>query len=358
MTLAGMLAFSSNARGEPETNTNSAPPPLPVSAQDTNVNIAQETMRSFLFLQEQLHATRLAMERDRQEAAAAAQKNSEAVAARLEAIESALAQQRSTDLEAFKASNRTMLTVACIFGAVGLVGLLFMAWSHWRSIHRLADLAAAMPAGFAMRQGPAIAAIEGGETKLLPMGASEQSGNRLLDALEKLEKRILEMEQGGKLPAAEISGVAGGGANISKSTSTVTSTTTSTVLNAASASGTGEVEHATNGGPHSAEEAAELLKQGQALLDQDQAEQALATFEQAVTMEPGNAEALVKKGAALERLRKSDEALKCYDQAIAANKSLTIAYLYKGGLFNRMERFNEALQCYELALRTQERKAE
>lgn len=350
LTLAGMITVVNGARGEPETNTNAAAPPLPPSSQDTNTNIAQETMRSFLLLQEQLHATRLAMERDRQDAAAAAQRNSEAVAARLEAIESALAQQRSNELEAFRSSNRMMVTVVCVFGAVGLVGLLFMAYSHWRSIHRLADLAASIPAGFGMRTGQAIAEIEVGETKLLPMGGSEQSRSRLLDALHKLEKRILEMEQ--KSPAAEISSVAGGGS----STSTITSTSTTTGVSARTASGA--VEQTSNGGPHSAEETAELLKQGQALLDQDQAEQALATFEQAVTMEPGNAEALVKKGAALERLRKSDEALKCYDQAIAANKSLTIAYLYKGGLFNRMERFNEALQCYELALRTQEKREE
>jgi tetratricopeptide (TPR) repeat protein len=304
----------------------SGPPPPPESVQDTNA--AQETMRSFLILQEQLHATRLAMERDRQEAAAAAAKNSEALAARLEAIERSLSSQRSNEMEAFRSSNRVMMTMACIFGAVGMAGLLLIAYSHWRSIHRLADLAATLPTSFGMRPGRAIAELQEGEARLLPTAATEQSSARLLDAMGKLEKRIHELEHTTTPGEVEVS------------------------------NGADAPDKASNGGPHEAGEAADLLKQGQTLLDQDQAERALASFEQAMKLEPGNAEALVKKGAALERLRKPDEALKCYDEAIAANKSLTIAYLYKGGLFNRMERFNEALQCYELALRTQEKRGE
>jgi len=86
----------------------------------------------------------------------------------------------------------------------------------------------------------------------------------------------------------------------------------------------------------------------------DNAEEALVCFDEALAVEPNNAEALVKKGTALERLRKLNEAIECYDRAIAADNSMTIAYLYKGGLFNRMERFGEALECYEMALKTQE----
>ena len=97
-----------------------------------------------------------------------------------------------------------------------------------------------------------------------------------------------------------------------------------------------------------------LLGKGQSLLNLDQAEEALACFDQVLTLDPNHPEALVKKGAALERLRKLDEAIACYDRAIAADSSMTVAYLYKGGLFNRMERFGEALECYEKALHTQE----
>jgi tetratricopeptide (TPR) repeat protein len=100
-----------------------------------------------------------------------------------------------------------------------------------------------------------------------------------------------------------------------------------------------------------------LLGKGQSLLNVDKPEEALACFDEVLALEAHNPEALVKKGAALERLRKLNEAIECYDHAIQADNTMTIAYLYKGGLFNRMERFNEALECYEQALRTQEKRA-
>ncbi len=93
------------------------------------------------------------------------------------------------------------------------------------------------------------------------------------------------------------------------------------------------------------------------MLNMDNAEGALACFDEILALDANHTEALVKKGSALERLRKLNEAIECYDKAIAADASMTIAWLYKGGLFNRMERFSEALECYEQALRTQEKQA-
>ena len=101
---------------------------------------------------------------------------------------------------------------------------------------------------------------------------------------------------------------------------------------------------------------ANLLAEGQSLLDAQQPDKALECFEVALGLEPEHAEALVKKGGALEKLGRTDEAIACYDRAIAADETLTIAHLHKGGLFNRLARYDEALQCYEQALRTQENK--
>src|SRR5467141_3060270 len=77
-------------------------------AEETN---SQETLR-YLQLQEQLHATRLSMERDRQEAEAAAARNAEALASRLQLIEQTLATQRAQELERMRNSNQTTLLVA------------------------------------------------------------------------------------------------------------------------------------------------------------------------------------------------------------------------------------------------------
>ena len=98
-----------------------------------------------------------------------------------------------------------------------------------------------------------------------------------------------------------------------------------------------------------------LLGKGQALLNLQQADNALACFDEVITLDPTNAEAFVRKGIALERLGRLDEAIDSYDRAIALDDSMTMAYLSKGGVFNRLERYGEALQCYEQALRVQKK---
>ena len=182
----------------------------------------------------------------------------------------------------------------------------------------------------ALGAGPAVAALGAGESHRVSVGPPEEANQRLLGALERLEKRIYELEHTAHPPLQE----------------------------------SAALPHPSNGEPAGApadapvtREAARitlLLGKGQSLLNLDQAEQALACFDKVLALDPSHPEALVKKGAALERLRKSDEALACYDRAIAADNAMTVAYLYKGGLFNRLERFGEALECYEQALRTQE----
>src|SRR5439155_24077380 len=93
------------------------------------------------------------------------------------------------------------------------------------------------------------------------------------------------------------------------------------------------------------------IGKGQALLNLGQTEEALGCFDEAVELDPGNAEAFVKRGMALEKLHRLEEALACYDRAIAADGSMTLAYLYKGAVCNRLQRFREALECYEKALK-------
>ena len=314
-----------------------AEPGLPANsagrADETN---AQDTLRSYLQLQEQIHATQLAVERSRTQAEATAAETTRAFAARLQGIEQALASQRAQELEAMQSSNKVMLVVAGMFAALGLLAMMFMAFFQWRTINRLAEISAALPMAHALGSGAAMSALGAGDPHLVTISPPEKSSQRLLGTLERLEKRILELEH-----------------------------TAHTPLHADASLGQETAPPPPNGEPAAAAptETADapdaaritmLLGKGQSLLNLDQAEEALGCFDQILVLDPSHPEALVKKGAALERLRKLDEAIACYDRAIAANGSLTVAYLYKGGLFNRMERFSEALECYEQALRTQE----
>jgi len=289
---------------------------------------SNETLRAYLQLQEQLHATQLALERNRQETEALAARNAEAVAARFQAIEQALTARRSSELESLEqrmqSTHQLLLIVAGTVASVGFVVLLLTAYLQWRAVNRLAEFSALV-------QATSRAALPSpvNEAQLLGSGSAAQSNTRLFGALTSLEKRILELEHTTQPPSS-------GGA---------------TTEDAANGNGTHATDDRHEGeGDHKTL----LLAKGQSLLNLGKAGEALVCFEEILQTEPNHGEALVKKGIALEELRRVDEAIRCYDQAIAANGGLTIAYLQKGGLFNRLERYEEALQCYEQALQAQE----
>jgi tetratricopeptide (TPR) repeat protein len=286
-------------------------------------------------LQEQVHATRLSIESVGNEAKQAAAQNAEQLAARLHALEQAVAAQRAKELEAMQSSNRNMLYVAGAFASIGCLAMLLMGYFQWRTVNRLAELSAGFPAGAIALGGPRpIAALGPGGTHEGTAAPVINANPELLETIHRLEKRVHELEHSSPPPLAN-------------------------------GDPTSDPHHSnghdSNGlsAPMQAEKNVHLLLgKGQSLLNMDKPEEALACFDEALALEPNNADALVKKGTALERLRKLNEAIECYDHAIAADVSMTIAYLYKGGLFNRMERFTEALECYEMALRTQEERRE
>ena len=312
----------------------SADPDLPApTAAKTEETNSQETLMSILRLQEQVHSAQLAIERNREEAQAAAARNTEALAGRLNGIEQALAAQRAKELEAIQSSNKVMLTVASLFGGLGCAAMLFSAFFQWRTIHRLAEISAAL--SHPLLAAPAPVVLASGDSDRVTISPAEQASQRLLGALERLEKRLFDFEHTTAPPFHE-------GVSLRDETRPAPQ------LMAGPAGSAAETE--TPG----AARITLLLGKGQSYLSLDQNEAAIACFDQVLALDGNHPEALVKKGAALERLRRPDEAIACYDQAIAADGSMTVAYLYKGGLFNRLERFKEALECYESALRTQE----
>ena len=289
---------------------------------------SNDTLRVFLQLQEQLHATQLALERNRQETEALAARNAEAMAARFLAIEQAMTAKRSGEIESLEQrmqnTHRLLLIVAGAITSVGFLVLLLTTYLQWRSVNRLAEFSAMAQAANRAGLPPPVADMQ---LQLPGAGAAAQSNTRLFGALTSLEKRILDLEHSMHPPL--------------RNGTTVTATDTGPHINGERPEGEGD--HKTL-----------LLAKGQSLLNLDKAAEALACFEEVLQTESNHGEALVKKGLALEQLRLEDEALRCYDQAIAANGGLTIAYLQKGGLFNRLERYEEALQCYEQALHAQE----
>jgi tetratricopeptide (TPR) repeat protein len=306
--------------------------PAPAAVVETN---SQETLRTYLELQGQIHELRLMVEKGRKDAQDTAVQSAAAASSRLDRIEETLARQGMAELQVLQSSNRVMIIVAGTFACVGFLAVILMVYFQWRAVSRLAEISATLPAVQGLAMGRRLPALgPGGGELVAPDSPAGSSNQRLLGALERLEKRILELEGASRPPLPEPKPETG---------------------EAKTANGNGQswkAGAAAEAGPRPDER----LARAQTLLDEDKPDEALTLLEEILKAQPAHAEGLVKKGLALERLRRLEEAAACYDRAIAADGALTIAYLHKGGLYNRMERFAEALECYEQALRTQQKR--
>ena len=269
-----------------------------------NVFTNDAVMNGYLQIQEQLHATQLAIEANRQVAEDEAKKDAEALAARLQSLEQTVAAQRASDTAAARKAQQLTLLVVGGFGLAGLGILLLMVYFQWRMFSQVAQISAQQHLAITQASEVHQIAAPGRATV-------EVSNARLLDVVSQLEKKILELESGNRLLAAAPDGKSG-----------------------------------------------DALADGQKFLDANQPQKALEVFEQFLTAQPDHAEALVKKAAALEKLGRLAEALACCNQAIAKNSAFTPALLQKGGLLNKLNRHAEAIDCFEQALLAQGKKAQ
>lgn len=297
--------------------------------------VVERQLRHYLKLQEQLHATLLAIEQARMDSSLEARTNAELLATRIEQLERALAQQREQQLQASKESGNMALWIGGGIVSIGLVALAFSMFFQTRGVNRLAQVADDFQRDRALL-GPL--AIGGGSSERLLLGSGGNGHTRtLLTTIERLERRVEELEGTASAEQTEEHPIP---VNLAEATPSIPSDRKSRNGRRSSAN-------------RPADQASVLLGKGNVLLSLGKAEDALTCFEQAAAASPNRAEAHLRRGMALERLRKLDEAVTAYDRAIALNKSLTQAYLSKGGIYNQQERFNEALECYEQALKSE-----
>jgi tetratricopeptide (TPR) repeat protein len=322
-----------------ETNTS---PPESKSSAGEDTALARHAAAPYEELQQEQQATLRAVENMCADAEAAAKRNTEALDARLKQLEGAVAAQREHELETLRSTNQSTLIIVALFAGVGFCGMLIIALFLLRALSRRAELGVAQPMGAPLGLGYPAAALGTGATQLVAVDPAQQVSARFLSTIERLEKRINQLENAAEASEPDIeSKIAVAKAQPEPSNPAPAAETVSPAA------------------PHpNADRAARvalLLGKGQSLLHLQQTDTALACFDEVIAVDPTNAEAFVKKGAALEKLGKLDEAIDCYDRAIAVDTSMTMAYLCKGGVFNRLERYGEALQCYEQALRAQQK---
>jgi len=262
-----------------------------------------DVSNNYLQIQEQIHATQLAIEQSQQAAAGAAKSNADVLAARLQSLEQSVAAQRGTDAEAARKAQQLTLWVAGAFGLAGLAIMLLMFYFQWRAFTQLAEISSHHQMAIANAGAVHQLAAPGRATV-------ESSNSRLLDVVGQLEKKIIELESGHGL--------------ITESR---------------------------------AAKSADPLAGAQKFIDASQPQKALDLLERLLAGKPNHVEALVKKAAALEKLGRLEEALACCDRALAGNGPVTLALLAKGGLLNRLNRHAEAIDCFEQTLLAQEKKA-
>ena len=270
------------------------------------------------------------MEQTRAETVEGAKRSGEALDDKMSKLEKTLAAQRAKEAEAITRMNRLVFGIAAGFSGTGFVVMILTAWFFMRTMNKITEINANTQSQ--------LLALPHTQTQLVGTGAgNHQPGNqRLLGALEQLERRIRDLEH------------------------------TSTSSHGETPSGTANPKHAGSLGAETvlvnleakdeddSPSVGALMAKGQTLLNLDDAAQALECFAAVLQKEPHNADALLKKGTALERLRRNQEAIDAYDAALQEDDSLTMAYLAKGGICNRLERYAEALECYERALRVQQ----
>ncbi len=269
---------------------------LPIITNDAVAN-------GYLQIQEQLHATQLAVEANRLTAADEARKNAESLAARLQSLEQTVTAQRNGDVEAARKTQQLTLMLAGAFGLVGLGILLLMVYFQWRAFTQIAEISAQHQSLLVNASSVHPLAAPGRATV-------ENSNVRLLDVVDRLEQRIRELESGQRM-LPEIAVV----------------------------------------------KSANVLDEGQKFLETNQAQKALESFDKFLSAQPDHGEALVKRATALEKLGRMEEALASCDRAIAADGTFVSARLHKGGLLNRLRCYDEALNCFEQALQAQEKKS-
>jgi hypothetical protein len=132
------------------------------------------------------------VDRIRKETEAGLQRFAAAVELKVDVLNRALAAERDRELQTLRRSNRLSLTVAGIIVGVSVLEILLMGWLLLRAVRRFADRLSAWPSP-SSSSGLGTGPEDDGTTMLGP--GNLEINLRLQSAIERLEQRLLELEQ-------------------------------------------------------------------------------------------------------------------------------------------------------------------
>ena len=218
-------------------------------------------------------------------------------------LQQTLIAQREREIELSKQSTSFQFKVILGAAAAVFLVLVFSYWFQLRCLNRVMEMKTTglLPAG--------------GRTPHL-LEAENPQTSKLLSAMKMLEHRMEQLETPGHH-----------------------GTTSAPTL-----------VDATGVEPSTSSSMSLLLAKGQVLLDTERLQEAVACFQEAITVDPENSEAHLKKGIALERLGRLEQALAAYEEALRLNPKRTVANVYKARVLAAMHRYDEAISTYDNAL--------
>jgi predicted O-linked N-acetylglucosamine transferase (SPINDLY family) len=93
-----------------------------------------------------------------------------------------------------------------------------------------------------------------------------------------------------------------------------------------------------------------LINQGNELEDLNRLDEALASYDRALSLNPDYARAHSNRGNVLQLLKRFDDAIICYDRALAIRPDYAEAFFNRGNALQKLSRFDDALASYDRAL--------
>ena len=94
-----------------------------------------------------------------------------------------------------------------------------------------------------------------------------------------------------------------------------------------------------------------FFEQGNLFAASDEYEAAIASYDQALKLDPDSHIAWYNRGTALRKLEHYEKATASYDQALKLNPNITKGWLVRGNALSKLERYEEAIASYDQALK-------
>src|SRR5579862_5449959 len=138
-----------------------SPAPAPSAVVQSESTNSEALLQAVLLIQAQLQSNQWAIEQNERQITAAAVQNADALSNGLRRIESNFSSQAedfsarsARDLEAMQSSNRSMLMVAGLIGAIAFLGMLVSGYFQWRTGKVWGEISMLLPTTNEALRGP------------------------------------------------------------------------------------------------------------------------------------------------------------------------------------------------------------